>query len=110
MNVVSGFGHDAQYVHQLFLVGFGTSDRLDLSAFNLVNNTRYTASLALNTSANNIELHLTGAGPLALTWYGHNTQTWDTKSHSPWNTDSQMFYEMDSVSFGNSAYTPALCR
>jgi autotransporter-associated beta strand protein len=81
------------------LVAYSTFNGSDLSKFNLVNNTRYTASL--QPGANSIQLHITGGLPLSLVWKGTSTQIWDTKNHMPWNNDTEKFYEMDSVTFGN---------
>ncbi|MBN2580617.1 MAG: autotransporter-associated beta strand repeat-containing protein [Pirellulales bacterium] len=95
------------------LVSYNSFDGTDVSRFNLIHDTRYTASSLVFVPddplhpelSGKIQLQVAGSPPLSLTWHGEFTQTWDTKFNTPWNADTEMFYEMDAVTFDNNGYS-----
>jgi fibronectin-binding autotransporter adhesin len=105
--VVHGLGASLDAAVNYPLIGYGSFDGVDVSRFNLVHDTRYTASsLVLNAGAKEIQLHVAGNAPKTLTWIGNSIPQWELKGSSwDWQdaaATAEQFYEMDTVLFDNS--------
>ena len=65
-------------------------------------NTRQTGVVTVSEASDTITLAAGGSAPLALTWSG-GAFTWDTALSTNWNGDTQQFFDLDNVTFDDTA-------
>ena len=96
--------------YTLFEAAALSSGGVSSSAFNvnLVNpqgtvlETRYSPSVIISEATDTISVSASGSGPMNLTWAGGLT-TWDIDLTSNWNSDTEHFFDLDSVTFDDTA-------
>ena len=64
--------------------------------------TRQTGVVTVSEASDTITLSAGGSAPLALTWSGGLT-TWDVDLTPNWNSDSERFFDLDNVTFDDTA-------
>ncbi|MCC6123972.1 MAG: autotransporter-associated beta strand repeat-containing protein [Pirellulales bacterium] len=108
---IHGFGASLDTANPYTLLTYGSLSGGTTANIALVNNTRYTMSLNFATPGQ-VKLAVSGAAPLSLKWAGDFTNyLWDTKTTTAWKDSlnvAQKFYEMDAVTFDNSATNTAV--
>lgn len=69
---------------------------------NVITGSRYTASVVLDTVANEVQLDVDGT-PVSLTWTGALGTAWDTNTTANWSGADTLFRSLDEVTFDDTA-------